>query len=207
VTKEVNGPVTVQVYPYRSDAEIAVARLAADGIRSAIRDDNEGGLSPGFFSRFGVRVEVDSGDLNDAYESLGVERVLLRGAIREAMFAHAVWAYPNEACGLIAVTGEGEVKMVFCLTNTDESEHRFTIDPAEHYGCIAYAERLGWHVGGVFHSHTKSEAYPSESDIGGGGDPDWLHVIVGPVVGPNPEVRAFRFDEGAVSEASVTVEP
>ena len=201
------GPVTVQVYPYRSDAEIAVARLAADGIRSAIRADNEGGLSPGFFTRFGVRVEVDHNDLEDAYESLGVERVTLPRAIAEAMFAHAVWAYPKEACGLIAMNADGEAKMVFCLTNTDASEHRFTIDPAEHYGCVSHAERSGWHIGGIFHSHTRSEAYPSESDIGGGGDPDWLHVIVGPVVGPNPVVRAFRFDEGAVSEASVTVEP
>lgn len=200
-------PVTVAVYPYRSDADIAVARLAADGIRSAIRADDEGGLSPGFFTRFGVRVEVDGSDLEDAYESLGVERVTMVREVADAMLAHAVWTYPNEACGLIAVDADGEVKMVFCLTNSDASEHRFTIDPAEHFGCVRFAERRGWHVGGVFHSHTTSEAYPSESDIGGGGDPEWLNLIVGPVVGPNPVVRAFRFDEGAVNEASVTVEP
>ena len=200
-------PVTVAVYPYRSDADIAVARLAADGIRSAIRADDEGGLSPGFFTRFGVRVEVDSDDLEDAYESLGVERVTIPASIAEAMFAHAVWAYPSEACGLLAMDDDGLAKMVFCLTNADESERRFTIDPVEHYGCFRYAEKVGWHVGGVFHSHTRSEAYPSESDLDGGGDPDWLHVIVGPVVGPSPEVRAFRFEEGVVSEASVTVEP
>jgi proteasome lid subunit RPN8/RPN11 len=202
-----SSPVTVVVYPYRSDAEIAVARLAADGIRSAIRADDEGGLSPGFFTRFGVRVEVDSTDLRDAYESLGVERVAFPGEVAEAMLAHAVWAFPDEACGLIALDAEGEVKMVFCLTNTDASEHRFTIDPVEHFGCVSFAERLGWRIGGVFHSHTRSAAYPSESDVGGGGDPDWLNVIVGPVVGPNPTVRAFRFDRGDVIEASVTVEP
>lgn len=202
-----SGLVTVQVYSYRSDAEIAVARLAADGIQSAIRADDEGGLSPGFFTRFGVRVEVDAFDLEDAYESLGVERVTMAREVAEAMFAHAVWAYPHEACGLIAMDTDGETRMVFCLTNTAASEHRFTVDPAEHFGCISYAESAGWHIGGIFHSHTRSEAYPSEADISGGGDPEWLQVIVGPVVGPNPVVRAFRFDEGAVSEASVTVEP
>jgi proteasome lid subunit RPN8/RPN11 len=203
----VSGPVTVQVYPYRSDAEIANARLAADGIRSAIRVDDEGGLSPGFFTRFGVRVEVDSDDLEDAYESLGVERVTMANAIVEAMFAHAVWGHPNEACGLLAMDGDGQAKMVFCLTNTDASERRFTIDPVEHHGCVAFAERVGWHIGGIFHSHTRSEAYPSDTDIGGGGDPSWLQVIVGPVIGRNPVVRAFRFDDGIVNEASVTVEP
>ena len=201
------GPVTVQVYPFRSDAEIAAARLAADGIRSAVRVDNEGGLSPGFFTRFGVRLEVRGDDLEDAYESLGIERVTMANAIAEAMFAHAVWSYPNEACGLLAMDAQGEVKMVLCLTNTDASDHRFTIDPVEHYGCVAFAEKVGWHIGGIFHSHTRSEAYPSDTDIGGGGDPSWLQVIVGPVIGPNPGVRAFRFSEGIVDEASVTVEP
>jgi proteasome lid subunit RPN8/RPN11 len=195
------------VYPYRSDAEIAVARLAADGIRSAVRADDEGGLSPGFFTRFGVRVEVDDSDLEDAYVSLGIERVDLPEPIAHAMFAHAVWAFPNETCGLLAMDGNDDIQMVFCLTNHDQSEHRFTIDPAEHFGCIRYAERTGWHIGGVFHSHTRSEPYPSDADVGGGGDPSWLNVIVGPVVGPNPVVRAFRFDDGVVSEASVTVEP
>jgi proteasome lid subunit RPN8/RPN11 len=203
----VTGLVTVQVYPYRSDAEIAVARLAADGIRSAVRVDNEGGLSPGFFARFGVRVEVNADDLEDAYESLGVERVTMAREIAEAMFSHAVWAYPNEACGLLAMDDDGEPKMVFCLTNTDASEHRFTVDPVEHHGCVVLAERAGWHIGGIFHSHTRSEAFPSDADIGGGGDPSWLQVIVGPVMGPTPVVRAFRFDEGIVNEASVTVEP
>jgi proteasome lid subunit RPN8/RPN11 len=199
--------VTVAVYPFRSDAEIAVARLAADGIRSAVRADDEGGLSPGFFTRFGVRVVVDDDDLEDAYMSLGVERITFRREMVEAMFAHAVWAHPDEACGLVAVDDAGNPMMVFCLTNADASEHRFTIDPVEHFGCGSYAERAGWHVGGVFHSHTTSEAYPSDADVGGGGDPDWLNVIVGPVVGPNPVVRAFRFEDGVVSEASVTVEP
>ena len=201
------GLVTVQVYPYRSDADIAVARLGSDGIRAVVHVDNEGGLSPGFFTRFGVRVEVNADDLEDAYESLGIERVTMANAIAEAMFAHAVWSYPNEACGLLAMDVNGEVKMVLCLTNTDASEHRFTIDPVEHYGCVTFAEKLGWHIGGIFHSHTRSEAYPSDTDVDGGGDPSWLQVIVGPVVGANPVVRAFRFDEGIVNEASVTVEP
>jgi [CysO sulfur-carrier protein]-S-L-cysteine hydrolase len=203
----VSGPVTIQVYPFRWEAELAVARLAADGIRAAIRADDEGGLSPGFFTRFGVRVVVGEDDLEDAYESLGIERVSFRREIVQAMFAHAVWSSPDEACGLVAMDDDGDVKMVFCLTNVDASEHRFTIDPVEHYGCIRYAEANGWHIGGVFHSHTRSDAYPSDADIAGGGDPDWLQVIVGPVVGPSPTIRVFRFDGGHVSEVSVTVEP
>ncbi|MFV2001291.1 MAG: Mov34/MPN/PAD-1 family protein [Acidimicrobiia bacterium] len=198
--------VTVQVYPYRSDAEIASARLAADGIRSAVHADDEGGLNPGFFSHYGIRLEVDESDLDDAFESLGVERVHLGRSVAEAMFSHAVWAQPNEACGLVAMDEEDSITMVFCLTNTDESAHRFTIDPQEHFECVRYAEERGWRIGGIFHSHTTSEPFPSKTDIEGGGDPDWLHMIVGPVVGHRTVVRAFRIVGAEVGEVSVTVE-
>ncbi len=200
-------PVTVAVYPFRSDAEIASARLSADGIRSAVRVDDEGGLNPGFFNRFGVRIEVDSGDVEDACVSLGIERVTMRREVVEAMFAHAQWAYPAEACGLLAVDDNARIRMVFCLTNAGASQDRFVIDPEEHFGCVRYADNAGWQIGGVFHSHTTSQAYPSERDVNGGGDPAWLQVIVGPVVGQNPTARAFRFCGGTVSEASVIVEP
>ncbi len=199
------GPVTVQVFPFRSDAEIALARLAADGIKAAIRADDEGGLNPGFFKRYGVRLEVDGSDLEDAYESLGIERVTVPQEIADAMFAHSAWAYPEEACGLVAMDGHGDVQMVFCLTNAHDSAHRFTIDPAEHFGCVRYADERGWAIGGVFHSHVESDAYPSPFDIDGGADPLWINFIVGPVSGPRSRLRAFRFEGTFVAEVSLAV--
>jgi len=202
---QMSGPVTIQVYPFRSDAEIARARLAADGIKASVHADDEGGLNPGFFKRYGVRLEVDASDIDDAYESLGIERIDVPQEIADSMFSHAGWAYPNEACGLVAFDVDGAVQMVFCLTNTQDSPHRFTIDPGEHFGCVRYAEERGWTIGGVFHSHVKSESYPSSADIDGGSDPQWLHFIVGPVTGPRPQLRAFRLEGEYVAEVSLTV--
>jgi proteasome lid subunit RPN8/RPN11 len=120
------------------------------------------------------------------------------------MFAHSGWCRPNEACGLVAFEGAMPA-FVFCLTNTDESGHRFTIDPVEHFGSIRVAESLGLEIGGMFHSHLTSEAYPSDSDIQGGADPNWIHFIVGPVNRPGPVLRAFRIADSLVSELSVGV--
>ena len=58
---------TVVVYEVRSDGEIAKARLAADGIEARVSVDDEGGLNPGFFSKYGVRLVVRAEDLDDAY--------------------------------------------------------------------------------------------------------------------------------------------
>jgi proteasome lid subunit RPN8/RPN11 len=196
---------TVAVYPFRADAEIAVARLAADGISAGIRQDDEGGLNPGFFKRYGVRVEVGAEDLGDARDSLGIEHVAVPRPIFDAMFAHSGWCRPHEACGLVAFDGEMPA-FVFCLTNADESGRRFTIDPAEHFGSMTLAAALGFEIGGMFHSHLSAEAYPSASDIEGGADPDWIHFIVGPVNGARPVLRAYRIGDGDVRELSVGVE-
>jgi proteasome lid subunit RPN8/RPN11 len=197
--------VTVQTYDVMSDAEIARIRLSADGIRSVVSADNEGGLNPGFYRSYGVRLEVDAADLDDALDSLGIERIEVPRPVARAIAIHAEASAPSEGCGLLLVDAADEIVFACCLTNTDSSPHRFTIDPGEHFGAIRFAERNGWRVGGVFHSHLRSAPYPSAADLGGGGDPEWIHVIIGPVYGRNPELRAFRYTDGRVVEASVTV--
>ncbi|MBT8212785.1 MAG: M67 family metallopeptidase, partial [Acidimicrobiia bacterium] len=82
-----------------------------------------------------------------------------------AMVAHARFAYPEECCGLLAVDPGGTVRMAYCLTNTRHSTRRFSVDPTEHYRALKHAESLGWELGGVFHSHPRSPAYPSPVDI------------------------------------------
>ncbi len=201
-----NADETIAVYDVRSDADIAVLRLAADGIDARISDDSEGGLNPGFYARYGVRVIVRADDVDDAYVSLGIERVSVPAQVADAMFKHAGWAYPHEACGLVGVDDAGVPVLVMCLSNVDAASDRFTIAPDEYFGANRLAERRGLTVGAVFHSHPTSDAYPSQTDVDGGGDPDWLHFIVGPVSGPKPLLRCFRIRDGFVSEVKVTVE-
>jgi len=191
-------------YPVRSDAEIALARLAADGIRATIAVDDEGGLNPGFYRDYGVRVVVDATDLDDARDSLGIERIEVPRPLAEAIVRHAAWSAPNEACGLVLFDGDRPV-FVASLSNAAASDHRFTIDPSEHHGVLRFAERSRWRIGGVFHSHPRSRAYPSRADVEGGADTGWMHFIAGPVTGRHPELRAFWIVEGRVAEVSLSV--
>ena len=122
----------------------------------------------------------------------------LPAQVRDAIVAHARTAFPDEACGLLAVDGAGAVRMVYCLTNSDPSPTRFSVDPDEHFGALLHAEHAGWAIGGVYHSHPVSPAYPSPTDVAGALDPDWLYVIVGPA--RRPQVRGFRIRNGEVCE-------
>ena len=54
------------VFEFRHEAEVARALLAAAGIEAVVVADDEGGLNPGFFAHYGVRVLVNVDDLDDA---------------------------------------------------------------------------------------------------------------------------------------------
>jgi len=195
--------VPVAVYPFRGDAEVARAHLAAEGIAAVVVADDEGGLNPGFYARYGVRVLVRSPDLATARSVIGPPSELaLDPQLIEAMVAHSGFCYPEEACGLLAADESGAVRMVYCLTNVDHSPNRFTVDPAEHYHAWRHAEANGWTMAGSFHSHPRTEPVPSSSDVAGALDPDWWYVVVGPVAG-DTEVRCYRIEHREVIEVAV----
>jgi hypothetical protein len=132
------GTVAVAEYLFRGDAEVARALLDSQGIKAHVRADDEGGLNPGFFSDYRVVLEVNAADAGEALVALG-HSILVPDEIQAGMRAHTEWAYPNEACGLLA-GGDGVIEMVFCLSNRDASPTRYTIDPGEHYGAMRFAE-------------------------------------------------------------------
>lgn len=125
--------------------------------------------------------------------------------IRAAMVAHARFCHPHEACGLLAVDGGGRLRMAYCLTNVEQSPVSYTVDPTEHLRAMIHAERQGWSLGGVFHSHTHSEAYPSRTDVTRALEPDWLYALVGLEDPDHPEVRGFWIRDGNITEEPLVV--
>jgi proteasome lid subunit RPN8/RPN11 len=198
-------PPAVRVYLTRGDAEVARAHLSAEGIDALVIADNEGGLNPGFYAHYGVRVVVRPEDLVEARAVLGYDRkaVGIHQEMVTAMIQHGRFTAPEEACGLLATDLGGDVRMVYCCTNVDRSSLRFTVSPHEHYHAWKHAERNGWVIGGVFHSHTESAAAPSPADVAGALDPSWVNVVVGPMSDSTPDVRAYRIVDGVAEEMTI----
>ena len=192
---------TVAVYPIRSDAEIVRARLMSEGIEALVIADDEGGLNPGFYARYGVRVVVGAADLVAAYEILDLDVVIVPGDALQEMVDHTRACMPNEACGLIA-SRDGVVTKVYPLANTEQAPDRFTLDPAEHFAAVRDAEDQGWGVSGIFHSHPSGAPIPSAADLDGGGDPDWVNLIVG-VEANRIVVRAYRYAGGGATAVEI----
>lgn len=137
-----------------------------------------------------------------------------RGLVDE-MVAHARDALPNECCGILAGPFdwrgmEGEVAKSYRMTNVEASPFRFSMDPGELVAVDTEAGGNGWELIAIYHSHTQSEAYPSDTDIRiarGTAElwPDTRYVLVSLADADNPAVRIFRIERGDVMEETLEV--
>jgi proteasome lid subunit RPN8/RPN11 len=110
----------------------------------------------------------------------------------DAILLHARDAAPEECCGLL-VGQAASVVEAFATRNLAESPSRFRIDPKDHIDGLRRARRRGLDVIGFYHSHPRSSAAPSETDVAEASYPNHLCLIVGLGSDP-PEVRLFQYD-------------
>ena len=80
--------------------------------------------------------------------------ISLKKADYEKILAHAKSCVPEEACGLIAGTRDGEdkvVEKVYLLANIDHSNEHFTLDPKEQLAAVKDMRCLLDTSHGIFH--------------------------------------------------------
>jgi proteasome lid subunit RPN8/RPN11 len=127
-----------------------------------------------------------------------------------SIVAHCYDGLPDEACGLLAGPLDadnepaGEVTTVYPCTNADASARTYTVDSRELLRALRDAESRGEELVGVWHSHTHTDAYPSETDVRQAFEPGWVYVIVS-LAREEPVMRAFRIRDGEIAEVAVEV--
>ena len=121
----------------------------------------------------------------------------------DEIVAHAQADNPDECCGMVSVDGDRAAR-VYRTTNAEASPLRFVIDPKELYHVHTEIEDAGLTLGAIYHSHTRSDPVPSQTDVNLAFYPEALYVIVG-VKGDQPEVRAWRIRDGAVEPGELRV--
>src|SRR3712207_3975818 len=87
----------------------------------------------------------------------------LDGVLYKELLEHGLREFPNEACGIVAGR-DGRALGVFAMRNADASPNSYQLDPKEQLAVFAELAREGLDLFGIYHSHTDSEAYPSETD-------------------------------------------
>lgn len=130
----------------------------------------------------------------------GPTRLVIRADLYRAMIAALRRVAPWEGCGLIATSGPLARKL-YPGTNTERSETRYNMDPAEVVEALREIRERGWRLGAIYHSHPRSRAAPSRTDLDLAYYPEALMVIVSLMSDP-PVARAFRVD-GRVRKAPI----
>jgi proteasome lid subunit RPN8/RPN11 len=125
-------------------------------------------------------------------------------ALYDELVTHAREDAPNECCGMVA-SSDDQAVAVHRLENTAHSPLRYEMDGQELYKVYTGIEDAGLDLGAIYHSHTRSEPFPSQTDVNLALYPDSLYIIVGLASGPEAKVRAYTIRDGQITEAVLTV--
>ena len=139
----------------------------------------------------------------------------LPAAMREAIVAAARADYPNEMCGLVigdrpAADG-GRARRWEPVRNKAASPYRYEIHPDDLLRLTLETEAADEVFWAIVHSHVRSPAVPSPTDLGLAFYPDALYLLVSlsddevdPLTGA-PSVRAWQIVDGASQEVPIRV--
>jgi proteasome lid subunit RPN8/RPN11 len=128
-----------------------------------------------------------------------------QGLIDE-MIAHAREDLPNECCGLVGGTGD-EATSVIRVANSAASPLRYEMDPQEQYNALKTIEDGGDELLAIYHSHTKSAAYPSQTDVNQAvAWPEQIYVIVSLADEEAPDVKAYLLKDLRIADVEIDVQ-
>jgi len=113
--------------------------------------------------------------------------------------------FPNECCGVIASDGDGRPIKVFPMRNADASPATYRLDGKEQLKVFDEIDDRGWELWAIYHSHTHSEAYPSETDVRLAFYPETRYILVSLAHRESPVLRSFFIREGEISEEELQV--
>ena len=124
--------------------------------------------------------------------------------LREAMLEHARNEMPNECCGMLGGKPGGDPETLYPATNAEASPLRYSLDSADQFRITREMEEAGEELVGIYHSHTKSAAYPSQTDINLATYPGVAYLIVSLAEGEREPIRAFDLSDGEVREIELS---
>jgi proteasome lid subunit RPN8/RPN11 len=138
----------------------------------------------------------------------GPASVSVPAALVEALVEHARAEQPNEACGLIVgdrPAAEGGTALRFEPTrNRAASPYRYEIHPDDLLRLTIETDDADETFWAIVHSHVRSPAYPSPTDLGLAFYPDALYILVS-LADDEPALGAFRIVDGVIHPVELLV--
>jgi [CysO sulfur-carrier protein]-S-L-cysteine hydrolase len=121
----------------------------------------------------------------------------------DLLVEHAWSDFPYEVCGLLGVRPDGSIAH-FPVDNAERSMTYYVMEPRQLLRAMREIEdeELGL---AIYHSHTHTRAYPSETDIRLAAYPEATYLIITLQDRDHPDIRAFEIIDGEVTEVPVVL--
>lgn len=125
--------------------------------------------------------------------------------LHDQIVAHSLEEAPNECCGLVAGR-DGAALRVFRARNEFESPLRYNVHPQDLLRITGEIEDAGEDLVAIYHSHTRSAAYPSQTDVNLAANwPDPLYLICSLEDPDSPVLRGFAIRDGGIEETDLEI--
>lgn len=106
------------------------------------------------------------------------------------------------------LAGEGgRAVRAFRARNSEASPFMYVMEPREQLRIMDEIDDSGWDLLAIYHSHTRSAAYPSRTDVELAFFPEALYLIVSLADRDAPEIRAYRIRREAAAGEQIAEEP
>jgi [CysO sulfur-carrier protein]-S-L-cysteine hydrolase len=121
----------------------------------------------------------------------------------DALVEHSWSDFPYEVCGLLGIRPDGSIAH-YPVDNAERSMTYYVMEPKQLLRAMREIEDEGWGLA-IYHSHTHSQAYPSETDKRLAAYPEATYLIVTLQDRDAPDIRAFTISDTEVTERPVVV--
>ena len=127
-------------------------------------------------------------------------------SLLDQIIAQAREEAPNECCGIVG-SRDGRAVTLFKARNEKASPLAYNIDGRDLQRIYDEIDRNELEVGIIYHSHTRSDPVPSQTDINLASPflPDAVYVIVGVKDPDRDDIRAWSIRDGRYAEAALDV--
>ena len=96
-----------------------------------------------------------------------MQKIILSKLQKKILLDHTCKEEPNEACAILygnKIEEENTVKEIWLTKNDTPSPIEFTLSAEQTWEMDQKRKELNLEIIGIFHSHPKGEAYPSNTD-------------------------------------------
>ena len=130
-----------------------------------------------------------------------VRTISITQSVRLAIEDHALESRPAECCGLLSGRDSIITDIHPLRNDADEPETKYFATPEDLIAATRRMREAGQSLLGVYHTHPRTPAYPSASDVEMAFYPEAFYFIIS--IEPRVELKAFKIEGSRIEDVEI----